>query len=113
MYELRIAVLKSAYAYLERMIKRMINYKDFIKQIALATGFSQKNIQEVLDNAEAVLIEDLKKDEEVKIYKTITIVPTLKEEKEGRNPFTGEKITIPAKRTIKAKISKNLKEIVK
>lgn len=91
----------------------MINYKDFIKQISKATGYSQKNIQEVLDNAESVLIENIKNDEEVKILKTISIVPTQKGEKEARNPFTGETIVVPAKRTIKAKISKNLKEIVK
>lgn len=91
----------------------MINYKDFIKQISKATGYSQKNIQEVLDNVEAVLIENLKKDEAVKILKTISIVPTQNSEKERKNPFTGEKMIIPAKRTIKAKISKTLKDIVR
>ena len=91
----------------------MINYKDFIKQISKVTGYSQKNIQEVLDNAESVLIENLKNDEETKILKTVSIVPTIKNEKEGRNPFTGEKMTIPARRSIKAKFSKTLKEIVR
>lgn len=91
----------------------MINYKDFIKQISKVTGYSQKNIQEVLDNAESVLIENLKNDEETKILKTVSIVPTIKNEKEGRNPFTGEKMTIPTRRSIKAKFSKTLKEIVR
>ena len=91
----------------------MINYKDFIKQISKTTGYSQKNIQEILDNAEAVLIDDLKNDEEVKILKTISIVPSQREEKEMRNPYNGEKIMVPAKRTIKAKISQTLKDIVK
>ena len=91
----------------------MINYKDFIKQVSKATGYSQKNIQEVLDNAESVLIENLKNDEETKILKTVSVVPTIKNEKEGRNPFTGEKMTIPARRSIKAKFSKTLKEIVR
>ena len=91
----------------------MINYKDFIKQISKTTGYSQKNIQEILDNAEAVLIENLKNDEEVKILKTISIVPSQREEKEMRNPYSGEKIMVPAKRTIKAKISQTLKDIVK
>ena len=91
----------------------MVNYKDFIKQVSKATGYSQKNIQEVLDNAESVLIENLKNDEETKILKTVSIVPTIKEEKEGRNPFTGEKMMIPSRRSIKAKFSKTLKEIVR
>ncbi len=91
----------------------MVNYKDFIKQVSKATGYSQKNIQEVLDNVEAVLVENLKKNESVKILKTISIVPTQNPEKEGRNPFTGEKMIVPAKRTIKAKISKTLKDIVR
>lgn len=91
----------------------MVNYKDFIKQVSKATGYSQKNIQEVLDNVESVLIENLKNDEETKILKTVSVVPTIKNEKEGRNPFTGEKMTIPARRSIKAKFSKTLKEIVR
>lgn len=91
----------------------MVNYKDFIKKIAKETGYSQANIGEVLDTAHSVMIDELKKDETVKIFKTISIVPTLKEERETRNPFTGGRVMVPAKRTIKAKIAKSLKEIVK
>lgn len=91
----------------------MVNYREFIKLVSKATGYSQKNIQEVLDNAEAVLIEQLKNDEEVKILKTISIVPTQREEKEMRNPYSGELITVPPRRTIKAKISQTLKDIVR
>lgn len=36
-----------------------------------------------------------------------------RKEREGRNPRTGEKITIPAKRGVKFRASKDLKEAVK
>ena len=91
----------------------MVNYKDFIRQVSKATGYSQKDVQEVLDNAEAILIENLKNDEEVKILRTISIVPTMRGEQEARNPYSGEKMMLPERRTIRAKISKSLKDLVK
>lgn len=91
----------------------MIGYNEFIKLVSKETGYSQNNIREVLDNAEAVMIDSLKRDEGIKILKTISIVPSHKDATEARNPFTGGTVMVPAKRVIKAKISKSLKELVK
>lgn len=89
-----------------------INFSTFVKDVAKYTGYSQKNIKEVLEAAEAVMIENLKKGSNVKILPTVNIIVKQRDAYQGINPRTCEPIQIPASKTIKAKFSTSLKEVV-
>ena len=85
--------------------------KDFIKEISNETGFNQTDISLVLDAAENILINTMKKEEVIftgfgKFYKRI------RQETVKRNPSTGEKIEIPEKAIPAFKAGKKLKDII-
>lgn len=90
----------------------MVNHKEFIKQISKKTGYSQKSISEVLACAEETLIEDIKAGEEVKVLKLVSFAPYFREETNVIG-FDGKKTVVPERRSIKVKISDNLRKIIR
>lgn len=89
-----------------------ISFSKFVKDVSKYTGFTQKNIREVLEACEATMIEHLKKDESVKVMPTVSISTGIHSARKGYNPRTGESIEIPESKMLKAKFSASLKEAV-
>ena len=89
-----------------------INNHDFVKAVAEKTEYTQKNISEIVDAMEEVAIEMVGKGDSVKVFKTVSFEPVTRAERTGRNPQTGEAITIPAKKSVKAKFGKVFKDAI-
>ena len=62
---------------------------------------------------EEVVAEELKQGKRVQLTGFLTITPSYRNEREGNNVFTGQKMTIPASVTFNAKVGKSLKDIAK
>ncbi|MCG8348012.1 MAG: HU family DNA-binding protein [Chloroflexales bacterium] len=86
---------------------------DFIKAVAEKTGVSQKETKQVIDAALDVIAETLSKGEKVTLTGFGTFEVRNRQAREGVNPQTREKISIPATKTPGFSASSTLKDAVK
>lgn len=86
---------------------------DFIKAVSDRTNVSQKETKQVIDAALDVIAEALKSGEKVTLTGFGTFEVRQRQEREGVNPQTRAKITIPATATPGFSASSTLKEAVK
>jgi integration host factor subunit alpha len=75
-------------------------------------GFSKKEVSELVDMVFDVMKDVLEKGDKVKISGFGNFVVKHKNERIGRNPKTGEEITISARRVLTFKPSQVLKKIL-
>lgn len=85
---------------------------ELISAIAEETGLSKKNIEAVLNSFVNVVGEELSKGEKVQLVGFGTFEVGERASRKGRNPKTGEEITIAASKTPKFKAGKALKDMV-
>jgi DNA-binding protein HU-beta len=85
---------------------------DFIAKLSEKTGFSKKDSEKALNGFIDVVKEALKNGEKVSLVGFGTFEVTQRNERKGRNPQTGEEITIAACKAPKFKPGKGLKEAV-
>ena len=87
-----------------------MNKKELARVIAKIVGSSTGIAEDVLTALSKVAAEELRKNGEFTVpdIATFKIVP--RAERVGRNPATGEKINIPARKVIKAKPVKSLEK---
>lgn len=83
-----------------------------IKLIADKTGYTQKDVKAFLNAIEPVLLDALKDGQSFKIM-DVTVSLAEVAERAGRNPLTGESLTVPAHNRVSFKPSKTLKDAVK
>ena len=88
------------------------NKTEFIKEVATATGFTQKDVKAVLEAAQTVAYAEMAKEEEVKVFDGLTLVGVGKPACVKRNPKTGEDVQVPAKVAPKAKFGKFAKDSI-
>jgi len=89
--------------------------KTLIKTVAESTGYTQKATKEFFDAAEIALkstIATAAVGEKVKVLDTTYSVKDVAA-RAGRNPSTGEALSIPATKKVATKISKDFKSVVK
>ncbi len=86
---------------------------DFIKAVSERTGVSQKETKQAIDAALDIIAEQLKAGEKVTLTGFGTFEVRQRQEREGVNPQTRAKITIPATMTPGFSASSTLKEMVK
>ncbi len=86
---------------------------DFVKSVAERAGVSQKEAKLVIDAALDIVTETLKKGEKVTLTGFGTFEVRQRQEREGVNPQTRQKITIGATKTPGFSASSTLKEAVK
>lgn len=89
-----------------------MNRTEFVKAVATATGYTQKDVKAVLDAAQTVTYEAMEKEEEVKVFDGLTLVGVRKPACVKRNPLTGENVNVPEKVAPKAKFGKAAKDAV-
>ena len=89
-----------------------MNKSEFITEIAKATGLSKANVGSFYDAQCVVIAESLKRGEEVVLQDILTLVPVRRPARDGRNPSTGAAIKIPAKLSVKVKVSNKIKKAI-
>ena len=89
-----------------------MNKTEMIKKVSVVSGYTQKDIAEVLDVVVATIIEAVAAGDEVNIAGFGKFSVSARPEREGRNPQTGETIVIAASKNPKFKASKNFKDTV-
>jgi DNA-binding protein HU-beta len=90
-----------------------INKEILVDMVANKTGMAKKDIEVVVDNVVDVIMDALHRDRKVTIASFGTFKVTHRASREGINPQTKERITIPAVNTPKFTAGKRLKETVR
>jgi len=86
--------------------------KDIINSIYMQIGFSKKISENLLEDIMKTIIENLKKNNKLKISKFGTFSIRNKKSRIGRNPLTKEKKTISSRNVVLFKPSKEFKDLV-
>lgn len=89
-----------------------MNKTELIKQIATVSGLTQAQAANALDAFCTVVADELGAGGEVAIVGFGTFCVAERAERQGRNPATGELITIAAAKVAKFKAGKALKDAV-
>jgi len=88
----------------------MAGKADLVDRIAELTGIPKTHIAMVYDTIFELTSEALAEGEKVSVPNFGTFAISERPERQGRNPATGEPITIRASKTVRFKASKNLKD---
>ena len=89
-----------------------MNKSDLITETAFKTGMTRKDIERVLNTAFELMTQELAKGENVKLSGFGIFSVKERAEHYGRNPRTGEQMTIPAVKAVQFRAGKALKEAV-
>ena len=87
-----------------------MNKSQLIKNVADKSELSQKQVSEALGLIEATLIETLKTGEKVQLSGFGTFEVRERAERKGRNPKTGEVVSVPACKYLAFVSAKSVKE---
>lgn len=89
-----------------------MNKVELVKNVATKTGYTQKDIKTVMEAMQEATFEALAAHDEVKLMDGVTLNTVYRESRVGRNPKTGEEITVPAKYAVRCKFGKPIKEAI-
>ena len=89
-----------------------MNKTELVAAVAEQADISKKDAEKVLKAFVDVVTEEMKKGEKVQLVGFGTFEVSERAAREGRNPQTGEAMTIAASKTPKFKAGKALKELV-
>ncbi len=87
-----------------------MNKSQLIKSVADKSELSQKQVAEALSLIEETLVESLKVGEKVQLSGFGTFEVRARAERKGRNPKTGEVVTVPACKYLAFVPAKAIKE---
>ena len=93
-----------------------MNKNDLIQKLAEHTGIDKNTSAKAVEGVFDLIANTLKSGEEVRLTGFGVFVVATHAGGKGRNPQTGEEITIkakPARKVVKAQVLKNLKELAK
>ena len=86
--------------------------KDIVNSLYMQIGFSKKICENLLEDFFSIILNELKKNEKVKISKFGTFILRHKKSRIGRNPKTLEKKIISARNVVLFKPSNELKKFI-
>jgi len=89
-----------------------MNKKDIVEAIHDTVGFPKRETTQIVDKALEIMKSALIEGDSVMISRFGNFSVREKEARKGRNPKTGETITIPARKVVTFKVSRVLKERV-
>ena len=89
-----------------------MNKTELIKQMATISGLTQAQAGNALDALCTVVADELGAGGEVSVMGFGTFAVRHRAERQGRNPKTGEAVTIPSRHTVKFKAGKGLRDAV-
>jgi DNA-binding protein HU-beta len=90
-----------------------MNKQMLVDMLADKSGMTKKAAGEALDAVLDAIVDALKRGEKVTITGFGTFEVRSRKARTGRNPQTGEEITIPARNVAAFRAGKNLKEAVR
>ena len=90
-----------------------MNKNELVNAIATAMDTPKAQSREFIDNFVEIVTKSLKKGEKVQISGLGTLEVKSRKARPGRNPQTGETITIAARKVVGFSVSKPLKDAVK
>lgn len=88
----------------------MAGKADLVDRIADLTGIPKTHVAMVYDSIFETTGELLAEGEKISVPNFGTFMISARPERQGRNPATGAPITIRASKSVRFKVSKNLKE---
>ncbi len=88
----------------------MAGKAEFVNRIAELTGYPKTHVAQCYEKVFELIAEELSKGEKVSIAGFGIFQVSERAARQGRNPATGETITIAASKTVRFKPAKNLKE---
>jgi len=88
------------------------NKNDLVTAVATSTGLTKSDAAKAVDAVFESITASLKGGDEVRLVGFGTFAVTARAASEGRNPRTGDKITIPASKQPKFKAGKGLKDAI-
>ncbi len=83
---------------------------DLIEKIATSANLSKADAERALSAVLDAISEGLKQEDKLSLVGFGSFVVESRKERQGRNPRTGEAITIPASKAVKFRPSKQLKD---
>lgn len=86
-----------------------IKQSEIIEHIRTTTGLSRKQVKELFDQLASLAEQEVRRAGEFTLPGIGTLVRTQRKARQGRNPSTGEQITIPARTIVKFRVGKSLK----
>ncbi len=89
-----------------------MNRTELIAAMAEKTELSKKDAEKALKAFTDVVAEELKKGEKIQLVGFVTFEVSERAAREGRNPRSGETMTIAASKSPKFKAGKALKDLV-
>ena len=89
-----------------------MNKQELIAQIAHHSGLTKADAERALDATTVSITKTLKSGDDVRLVGFGTFTTAQRQKTQGRNPRTGQAITIPATRLPKFRAGKQLKEAV-
>lgn len=96
-----------------KKIKKTMTKQELVEQLATKEGMPKTKAEEIVNFIIDTITKAMIKGDEVVITGFGKFVVVKKAAREGRNPKTGETVTIPAKTVPKFRPGKALKEAVK
>lgn len=89
-----------------------MNASDLVNRVAERTGMSRRAVRAVLDIAYDEIAEGLEKDGRVSLSGFGTFLVRSRRERPGRNPLTGEPMTLPRRQTVIFRIGTRLRQLI-
>lgn len=89
---------------------KMMTKTEIITHLAEKTALTKRQVADVLDKLVALAAKEAKN--KFKLPGFGTLVLANRKARMGRNPQTGEPIKIPAKRVVRFRVAKSLKDVV-
>ena len=89
-----------------------MNKNEFISQIAESADISKKSAGDALQAFMVAITDTMKKGDKLTLIGFGTFSVYERAARTGRNPQTGKKMNIPAKKVVKFKVGKKLAEAV-
>jgi DNA-binding protein HU-beta len=90
-----------------------MNKQELIEKMSSKSGLTKTQAEKALNAIEESIINALSSGDKVTLVGFGTFSILHRKERKGRNPQTGQEMTIPAKKTPKFAPAKVLKEVVK
>jgi DNA-binding protein HU-beta len=85
---------------------------ELVSQVATETGVSRTTVQKILESVISTTIKTLKKEPRFPIFGLGVFEVVKRPKRKGRNPRTGEPLTVKAHNAVKFKPAKVLKDAV-
>jgi DNA-binding protein HU-beta len=89
-----------------------MNKADLVSSVAEIAGLTKADADKAVDAVFAAITNTLKEGDDVRLVGFGSFSVSSRPAREGKNPRTGEKITIPASKAPKFSVGKGLKDAV-